>query len=112
MLFEEPLRTARTQRQGVWFEVYRIPRGAELYMPDPFGWDCALRLQPPVAREATIYSLAAEWERRRKFRATAGILTELAAVLERSRALRRASQALRRRGAAVGLELHQLGPAR
>lgn len=91
MPFDEPDRTARSRRQGVLYEVYRIPMGAELYIPEPLSW--ALRTLPGCAvvnGPATICSLASARERRAK----------LAAVRARRDALaeaRRVSAELRRR---------------
>ncbi|WP_436014851.1 hypothetical protein [Phenylobacterium sp. LjRoot219] len=91
MPFDEPDRTARSRRQGVLYEVYRIPMGAELYIPEPLSW--ALRALPGhamVSGPATICSLANARARR----------TKLAAVRARRDALaeaRRVSAEVRRR---------------
>lgn len=91
MPFDEPDRTARSRRQGVLYEVYRIPMGAELYIPEPLSW--ALRSLPGCAAAvgpATICSLASARER----------LAKLAALRARRDALaeaRRISAELRRR---------------
>jgi len=70
MPFDEPDRTARSRRQGVLFEVYQIPMGAELYIPEPLSW--ALRATPgagPAPGPATVCSLASARERRAKLAA-------------------------------------------
>jgi len=96
MPFDEPDRTARSRRQGVLYEVYLIPMGAELYIPEPLSW--ALRALPGGALAsgpATICSLASARERRAK----------RAAVRARRDALaeaRRVNAELRRRSRGTG----------
>lgn len=94
MPFDEPDRTARSRRQGVLYEVYRIPMGAELYIPEPLSW--ALRSLPghPITGgPATICSLASARERRAKLAAVRARRDALAEARRVSAELRRRSRA-------------------
>lgn len=93
MPFDEPDRTARSRRQGVLYEVYRISEGAELYIPEPLSW--ALRALPGYALgngPATICSLASARERRAKLAALRARRDALAEARRLSAELRRRSR--------------------
>lgn len=99
MPFDEPDRTARSRRQGVLYEVYRIPMGAELYIPEPLSW--ALRSMPGGAAAngpATICSLAAARERQAKLAAVRARRDALAEARRVSAELRRRSRQQRPEG--------------
>ena len=86
---EYPVKTSRSKRQHVLFEVYQVSGGAYLYIPDRFAWE-GLHGFHVFEQEALVCSLSDE----RAWREMPWRQKNLARVVAESRALIQQSRAL------------------